>query len=776
MEEATDPVAHFGSSGPYQRQQNASFAGGLGNVPADVPQAIHGIEELEMMLDELEGKADGNGNDWDDNQGQVAAFAPEPVVTEGSSRKISKMKGLIHDLRERLKDQRREINALTQDNSKLQAEIEGLQDPTQENEDKDDLKTLLGKAGTLGDEMDKKRREQAEAKQRREEARKKRMAAAGNEMDESVLEQGVRGTADRLQGQCGIVYDAVKLRIEAFLSPFRREQDYMAARYGGGIGIYFTILSNMFVTGMVVALVWLPFWVVHLAAGHESSSPMSSGSSLMASQTLTSSMPTSEAEHVIVVFMLSCLILWIAATLRFLRDDKAAYSIGYFEELENQDDDMSLIQLRLVREALNPWTFSVEDAGENFDQQSNLANKMRSLLTEMDRCRERESRTADEKRKLTMRRVGGVFLNFILICVQWSAIIILTIFTTSIQEAAAGAGSVLAGIVVPAAVSAINAALPMATSYITEFEAWDSRALHLKIEAGRLYVSRMFNVVILLLSYYQLLTEKVIYNGTEATSDTENWGKCYEDQVGNMILLLVVADFVIPKFVTFGSAWGKNVLARRAAGLPWFKGKFHKQQFDLASELIQLMYSQTLAWILMPYYSFSVLILPVLHFLSFQYYKWVILKFHEKPIGMNLGDTARLMSFMWIVTLLIASISFAQFMSAPYVRYSACSPFAGSTATTTVGTTTAASDTLWKLFGDGSDSPFFAIISSRYAYAFIILGCFIMIGHNRNVSTALSLYNDHKTLGFQARISELDKDNRRMRHQKRMAEYVNAGS
>eukprot|EP00656_Telonema_subtile_P052122 TRINITY_DN7175_c0_g1_i3.p1 TRINITY_DN7175_c0_g1~~TRINITY_DN7175_c0_g1_i3.p1 ORF type:complete len:645 (-),score=148.19 TRINITY_DN7175_c0_g1_i3:194-2128(-) len=635
--------------------------------------------------------------------------------------------------------------------------------------------TLLNKAGTLGDEMDKKRREQAEARQRREDARNKRMALAGNEIeDDNVLEQGVRGGVDRLHGQCGVVYDAVKLRIEMFLSPFRREQDYMAARYGGGIGIYFTILSNMFVTAMVVFITWVPFWITHFVSGHDSIDPMASGSSLQASQTLTSSFPTSEAEHLIVVFMISILILWTSAIVRFLRDDRAAYSIGFFEEQENQDDDMSLIQLRMVREALNPWVFSVEDAGENFDQQSNLANKMRSLLSEMERCRERESRTPEQKRKLTLRRVGGVFFNFVLICVQWSAIIILTIFTTTIQEAAADVGSVIAGIIVPASVSAINAALPLATSYITEFEAWDSKATHLKIEAGRLYVSRMFNVLILLLSYYQLLTEDTIYSGTEAVSDSGSWGNCYEDQVGNLILLLVISDFLIPKFVTFMSAWGKNVLARREAGVPWFSGKFHKQQFDLASELIQLMYSQTLAWILMPYYSFSVLFLPIMHFLSFKYFKWVIVKFHEKPVGMDLGDTARLMSFMWVVTLLIASISFAQFLSAPYVRYSPCSPFIGSAATTSTGTTIAASDTLWNLFGADNDGEFFLFISNRYVYAFIILACFIAIGHNRNVSTALGTYNDHKNLGYQARISELEKENRRMRHQKRMAEYVNA--
>eukprot|EP00658_Telonema_sp_P-2_P010909 TRINITY_DN14153_c0_g1_i2.p1 TRINITY_DN14153_c0_g1~~TRINITY_DN14153_c0_g1_i2.p1 ORF type:complete len:812 (-),score=199.83 TRINITY_DN14153_c0_g1_i2:212-2647(-) len=754
---------------------NGGFAGG----DVDVPSAIHGFNELESLLDELEGAgAHGQANDWAPpgmdsprvDPGSPGGFAPPPQMSDMAGKKMKKMKDLIKNLKEKLKAQKREINALNYDNNRLQVELDGIQEENQQ-EDKDDLKALLNKAGTLGDEFDKKRREQAEARARREEARKKRIAVAGNEVDDSVLDQVAKGTADRFQGTCDLLLEVVTTRVKEFFAPFKREEQYMAARYGGGIGIYFTLVSNMFVTSMVVAVFWVGFWVLHLASGNSSSEPMASGSLVMPSSTLTSSIKSSEATHMIVVFIMSCLVLWISASIRYLRDDRAVYNIAYFEELETEEDDQRFLSIRMVREALNPWVFSVEDSGENIDQQSNLANRMKSIISEMERCKEREKRTPEQRRKLIFRRILGGFLNLVLIGLQWSAIIVLTIFTSTIQDAASGAGSLVAGVVVPLAISAINAALPLAIAAITEFDQWDSRAFRLKMEAGRLYVSRMFNVLIILLSYYQLLTQKTIYEGTEAKADTVNWGTCYEDQVSNAILLLVIADFFFPKAATLAEAWRENIMARHSAGLPLCSGKFIKQEFALAAEMIQLMYSQTLIWMLMPFYPFSALFMPLLHYLTFKFYKWAMVNYFEKPVGMDVGDTARSIAIMWLVTLMIASVAFAQWLQSPFVRTSGCSPFVSSGEEFT---TRAASGELWALIGEDSGSALYVFLSSRYLYCFLFITALLWIGHTKGYMEGLNNFNDHKTIGHAARIAELEKDNKRLKHQKRMAEYMNS--
>ena len=158
----------------------------------------------------------------------------------------------------------------------------------------------------------------------------------------------------------------------------------------------------------------------------------------------------------------------------------------------------------------------------------------------------------------------------------------------------------------------------------------------------------------------------------------------------------------------------------------------------------------------MAFYPFCVLWLPLLHLISFNYFKWVVIGYHAKPIGIAIDDVARLISLMWVITLLIGSIAFAMFVSAPLKRYQGCSPFVpAGVESTTVG----AADNLWEMLGSDSDNSYsFSFISSRYLHGLIIVTTFTLIFHNRKYSIALEEYNQHKLMGQKAQIIELDKE------------------
>ena len=432
-----------------------------------------------------------------------------------------------------------------------------------------------------------------------------------------------------------------------------------------------------------------------------------------------------------------------------------SYTIDYFEKKEAQGEDpKKMVQYRMVLDALNPWSFAVDDSGDNDDQKAMLANRFKSLLNEIERIEIMDSRTDDEWKWLYLRRAAGFSINFILICGQWLAIIILTVMSTNIQ-AATGGGTVGA-LVVPLCISAINAALPMATSLITTFEQWDAHSTHLRIESARLFVSRMLNAFLLAFSYSQLLTGKIIYDKTQAEADTLKWGNCFEDQIGSTVMELVLADFLIPKLVTIGVCVGKNWFDRWKNDLPICSGKFQRQPFDLASELIQLMYTQTLLWMLMPYYSFFVLFAAFQHWISFHYYKIVLVSYFEKPVGIDVGQMASQVSIMYLMTLFFCTFLYVGWLSGPIKRYGGCSPFAG--ADTAVYTTNEAALEFWNLLGKESDSTAYSVLNSIYFYSFIIAIALTLYGHKNNYIWGYEKFYDHRITGYERQMDEHQRD------------------
>lgn len=220
------------------------------------------------------------------------------------------------------------------------------------------------------------------------------------------------------------------------------------------------------------------------------------------------------------------------------------------------------------------------------------------------------------------------------------------------------------------------------------------------------------------------------------------------------MMQLVLADFCVPKITSVGACVAKNWYTRWKEDLPLCSGKFQRQEFDLASELIQMMYTQTLIWMLMPYYSFFCLFSALQHWISFHYYRWILGKYFQKPVGVDVGQMANQISMMYLVTLFACSFTYVGWGLGKIVRYTGCSPFVGDDVETGTYVTADAMDQFWNLIGKDGDGTFYAILTSPFLYIFILAAAFTVIGHKNNYSTGFEKFYYHNITGIERQLND----------------------
>jgi len=698
--------------------------------------------ELLATARDLDGDGGDGGSSEIPMQDMSAGFQQLPDRTASLEKHNAKLKERVIELKKRQHDMKAASKELLSKNHKLQIQIDELMEPAVEEKTDD----FGGKLGNLQDAVAKRKAEAEEAKKRREEARKRRLAEGGGDdsfaFDDKIFDRGGGATLQAIYEQLNEFW------IENY--PLRLDVKYIEARYGSTLELYFAMLQMMTVSNGLLPLFWITLYAKHLIEGptsvNDGVDPLTPGFSL------NSSFTSSEATHFIVAIYLSISYLVYTATARYLGEDKASHSIQAFEEGENTDPKQ-LIALRLARNTLNIWEFGVADATEIDNQRSTVVGNLKVILAE-DRLQDAVGkRTLEQTYVLWGRRTFGVFLNLVLIGFQWGAIGYLTIQQASLKESLDG--TPLSGVkafVVPGVISGINAALPMATTAITHFEQWDSKALELQIEVTRLYFCRILNAMLLAFAYYQLLEQRSIYQGTEIVA-VEKWNSCYEDQTANEFLTLVLSDWVIPKVILFTSTYAFNWMGKYFAGEEEiFTGKFMKQPFALSSEIIQLMYSQILMWILIPYWPPIVFFIGFMHWCSFKFEAWMLLHYFEKPQGVDAKDTGRVISFLYIVTLFIALVTYVFYLSGPVTRVVNCSPFY----VPQIGTNTSTVAANLAIAGKSTESIWVKIALNTYFLVGAIVVALTFISKAMNYHKKFVEYFDFKMIGYKRRTQELD--------------------
>ncbi|XP_067164282.1 transmembrane channel-like protein 6 isoform X2 [Apteryx mantelli] len=133
-------------------------------------------------------------------------------------------------------------------------------------------------------------------------------------------------------------------------------------------------------------------------------------------------------------------------------------------------------------------------------------------------------------------------------------------------------------LVLPLVVSLINAAMPHLYNLLATWEKWDSPVLEVYVAICRNLVLKM---VVLGLLCYQWLSRKVVCS-SEA---------CWETCVGQDLYRFVVMDFIFTLLDTiFGELVWRLVLEKR------LKRK-QRPEFDIARNVLELIYGQTLTWL-----------------------------------------------------------------------------------------------------------------------------------------------------------------------------------
>lgn len=164
--------------------------------------------------------------------------------------------------------------------------------------------------------------------------------------------------------------------------------------------------------------------------------------------------------------------------------------------------------------------------------------------------------------------------------------------------------------------------LPAITNALIQFEKYDDLATQFQMETSRLYFGKILNALVL------MYTEANSYVGgsqlelpglssfwtaaqsgqcayginsdtsyaTKASDSTSEW-PCPEDKLGYVLLKTILLDFFVGKAVAVAVGEAKNAYTR----LRKQPASAAKSDFQTSTMVIQLLYTQAIAWLAVPY-------------------------------------------------------------------------------------------------------------------------------------------------------------------------------
>jgi len=359
-----------------------------------------------------------------------------------------------------------------------------------------------------------------------------------------------------------------------------------------------------------------------------------------------------------ILMIVSCNMLLIASSARkWIMEDRKAKSFGLFEDLDKQT--------KFAQMSLNVWDHSLKDLREVEDLKHSLLDQYFLSVHELDTAHLKESRTLKERLKLYARRTIS---NLLYLAIQGSsavAIVYLTATSTQMSQTvlqAVGENdslswllpvvTLIAGSIVPIAVSIINAMLPTVAAFLTDFEKWDDGGFHTKLMLFRLFVAKILNALIQIFSFVQLMdpyflrgtaiisisvdrttrmnTEKRFvsagsnYDASGVLPNGNN--ECRGDLYGEGIFQLVLTEFIISKMAFFLVPAFQYFIAKVR------KKSFERGEFFVAKHMVDLLFFQQLCFMSFPYFPFGTLIVLAMMFVGFKVQMHTLGAFMTKPL------------------------------------------------------------------------------------------------------------------------------------------------
>jgi len=526
--------------------------------------------------------------------------------------------GRLSGLMEEARALRKKNGALIAENRDLNTK---LQDLKEENEELELQLQAQATHGPTGTQISQGQRQGASDAQRRA-AMMRGLFSIGEEDDDLI----------HLEGQKKKWFERLNDQIKKFSYkhlPFNTEIRAIEARYGSSVAAYFVFFQWIILQYIFYAFLFFPFMVMHLVKLYESGSTFVSimeFSGILPYFMLYSSYGVAEKDEY-GWLLFAYMVFTLGVTLRkWLVEDKKFKVTSVAEEQGGSS------QAKYSKLFLCSWDHSLAHKEEVTDLKLSNGQTMVVTLEEEKIQKLRSTRTNMEIAVLVCRRVFGGLFYMVLQFSGWYAIIYLTLKNSIIQtwcENQKGFGWA-ASSVVPAVVSFINALMPAAIKEIVKFEKWDTMKMVIKQLTVRMYLSKILNAFIQILSY--LLLANPLFaasnaNIREAVEQPYNSASfaCRADQVGVGLFQLVATEFVVSKVIALATPYGMRVHAQV------MKKKQVKPEFETAKSMVSLLYFAALALVSTIFAPTSIILILLFYLVTFLFEMHILVKFKAKP-------------------------------------------------------------------------------------------------------------------------------------------------
>eukprot|EP00736_Rhodelphis_marinus_P008562 Rmarinus@m.28343 len=552
---------------------------------------------------------DNEGDYGDDADDQAGTFSRPGQLTEED---VEKMKSKFLEAKKKYSDLKAERRKLLEEKRELEEKVDELEmDKEDLQGEVQDLKEALKDGGGVGG-LNLALLNNIGAKKRDGDLRDHLHAGEDAFLDDDD---------DDVMGGLTGHRTAVKKLFRSFMTyylkygPMQADLRYIDARYGGGIAAYFHFYAWLTKNAVIVFTFYMMLIVPHVITY---TSSLSSFIDYMPRVIVYSSFDVDYEEAYTI-----CILCWAGINLL----SSIYLSMTYTAEDAYKKEMQQARAIKFSRISLNLWDYSVVEPAEVEDLKNAVAGAFRVLRSDEEKAEQRANRSKEEWNKLYLRRTFAMLATLVVIAVGCGCIIVITQSQSGISSWVDSNVSFLGNYsdyVAPASVSLLGAALPKLIILITRFEEWDDPAFRLKMETLRIYFGKITIAATLVLSYLEVMGIQILGFDSGNISRLCQY-PCPEDQSGKLLFELSVSEFVVSKVIALVNVFVAFALKR------WWNIGLGKPEHTVSTELIALLYWQTLMWVAIPYFPVMTLASVVLLFLSFKWMKWMLVRFVAKP-------------------------------------------------------------------------------------------------------------------------------------------------
>ncbi|KAJ0411534.1 hypothetical protein ATCC90586_001129 [Pythium insidiosum] len=394
----------------------------------------------------------------------------------------------------------------------------------------------------------------------------------------------------------GRTWRRLKLLFQRRLAPFATDIRQIEARFGYSVASYFRFFRWIILAFVAVAIPALGLLVMHIVVIVRSRDAQPSSDTTWRQFVgvaprflLLSGHYEAEALAYTSVLVAMEILLLVLTFHKWILEDRASKTVEAMDNGEKKPKFAKLI--------LNAWDSSLSTKEAFSDMQRAIEEQLKLAMAEERLSETLRHRTKKEWYLLYARRLLAFLVYLTVQASSWYLIIVLTTQSTEIQAWIALKAKVLspyASSIVPAAVTVLNAALPTIISLLTQLERWDHSGFAVKAMITRLYLAKVLNVIIQLVSYALLLDPYLLAATTSILDISQDNGT--EKAVPLSALSLVErTEFLVPQ------------------------------------KMVALLYSCTIALVAVPLAPSVALLALVLHVINFKFDKAILMRLQKKP-------------------------------------------------------------------------------------------------------------------------------------------------